>query len=240
MNEIRYGRRWASWQWVTGIWLTAVVYIFLAGWLGLRLLAGFMGWGGGVTEQIQHAAPSLSTLFVRWDSGYYSAIAEHGYSASGAERAFFPLYPLLVRWLSRVNGLSIWWNGLILSVTAFGAASAIFYAWVRCDHSRTVALLATALLCFSPVSFYLVAFYAEPLFLAVGLFGLYCARRGWFLASGIGIALASATRPTAFLLGVAYVIEILLQRPLSARAWVMAIAGALLAPLGALAYFNWV
>jgi hypothetical protein len=113
MNEIRYGRRWASWQWVTGIWLTAVVYIFLAGWLGLRLLAGFMGWGGGVTEQIQHAAPSLSTLFVRWDSGYYS-IAEHGYFCQRALNAFLTLTGPVK---SRVNGLSIWWNGLS-SVTA--------------------------------------------------------------------------------------------------------------------------
>jgi len=153
-----------------------------------------------------------------------------GYSASGAERAFFPLYPLLCPVVSRVDGLSIWWNGLILSVTAFGAASAIFYAWVRCDHSRAVRLVATALLCFSPVSSTWLPF--TPSLLP----GCQAS-----LAFTAPARLGSWPRHKADCLspGSAYFIEIGSSAHFRRAHGVMAIAGALLAPLGALAYFNY-
>lgn len=238
-NSISEWQRGRSWHLALGQWLLAVVYIFISGWLGISLLPAIIGWGNGVPDQLQLTTPTLSTLFVRWDSGYYLTIAQQGYSAYGAERAYFPLYPLLARWLSMGSGLSILWSGLIISIVSFALVTVNLYAWVRYDHSHAIALSATALLCFSPVSFYFVAFYSESLFLALSIFSLYCARRGWFLVSGIGIALAGATRPTAFLLGIGYILEVLLQRPRSVSAWVMAITGALMAPLGALAYFNY-
>jgi Gpi18-like mannosyltransferase len=239
MNSIRDWQRWPDWQRALGYWLLAVIYIFLAGWLGISLLPTLIGWGKGIPEQLQFTTPTLSTLFIRWDSGYYLTIAQQGYSPNGTERAYFPLYPLLARWLSTASGLSVGLSGLVISLVAFATATVNLYAWVRCDHSQATALWATLLLCFSPVAFYLVAFYPESLFLALSIFSLYCARRGWFLVSGIAIALAGAARPTAFLLGIGYILEVLLQRPRSVRTWAMAIAGALLAPLGAFAYFTY-
>ncbi len=230
-------RRWTSWHVILACWVIAVSYIFLAGWAGVNLLPAIIGWGPGIPEQLLTTPPDFSNFFIRWDSGYYLTIAQQGYAPLGTERAFLPLYPLLARGLSLVSGLSLELSGLSLSLVAFAAAAVTLYAWVRCDHSPATAQLAVALLCFSPASFYLVAFYPESLFLALSLFSLYCARRGWFLVSGIAIALAGATRPTAFLLGIGYLLEVILQRPHSARTWALAGAGALLAPLGAMAYF---
>src|SRR5205823_6012079 len=129
---------------------------------------------------------------------YYLAIAQNGYSPNGAERAFFPLYPLLVRWLGQLSGLPPLVTGMLLSIACFGAVVVIFYKWVSLDYGQALAVRATILLCFSPVAYYFVAFYSEALFLLASILSLYFARRGWFLASGLAIALAGATRPTAF------------------------------------------
>ena len=41
-----------------------------------------------------------------WDAGWYRSIADHGYAAAGRESLrFFPLFPLLGRWLGHIPGL---------------------------------------------------------------------------------------------------------------------------------------
>jgi Gpi18-like mannosyltransferase len=233
---MRIWQSFGNWQ-VVVLWLGAVVYIFLAGWLGAHVLAPVIGWGSGIPDQVQVDPASLATMFARWDSGYYAVIAEKGYAPDGNERAFFPLYPIVVRGLSQVSGLSVWWSGLLVSVIAFGIACLIFNAWVRLDHPADVARHSTALLCFSPMAFYFVAFYAESLFLALSVAGLYLARRGHFVAGGIVLSLAGATRPTAFLLGLAFIAEVIGQRPVSTRGRASAFVGLSLSPIGAWAFY---
>jgi len=120
--------------------------------------------------------------------------------------------------MSEVTDTPLLWNGLFVSIAAFGGAVVLFYHWVRHDHDHATALLAATLLCISPVSFYFVAFYAEPLLLLTSIASLYFARRGAFVKAGLMIALAGATRPVAFLLGTAYIVELFLHRPTSLTA----------------------
>ena len=55
-----------------------------------------------------------------WDGGWYRTVAEHGYAAAGREALrFFPLYPLLGRWLGGVPGVGA---GVALVVLAEAAA----------------------------------------------------------------------------------------------------------------------
>lgn len=231
---------WSAWQQTLGLWLLAVVYIFIMGGLGVSLFPALIEWGTGIPDQILLTPTTLPNWFVRWDSGYYLKIAEQGYSPQGTERAFYPLYPLLVRWLSAASGFPLTLSGLLISLTAFAGATYSLYAWVRLDHPHALALTATAVFCFSPVSFYFVAFYPEALFLCLSLVSLYCLRRGWFLAGGLVIAITGATRPTAFLLSIVYIVEVLYQRPRTLRTWAAAITGALIAPLGMVAYFTYI
>src|SRR6185503_18303346 len=58
----------------------------------------------------------------------------------------------------------------------------------------------------------------------------------WFIASGIAIALAGASRPTAFLLAIPYLIEFWQQANFTRSAWLRFGLGALIAPTGMLAY----
>jgi hypothetical protein len=226
-----------GWQQALFVWWLAIVYIFLAGWIGIVLIPEVAGWSDGVPDNIHGEPSELPNMFIRWDAGYYLDITRNGYTETGVEEAFFPLYPLLVYLLSEINGLPARWNGLILSLFTFALASVILYTWVKHNYGHELAILATALLCFSPVSFYFVAFYAEPLFLLTNVAAIYFARRGWFIWGGIAIALAGATRSTAFLLGVVFVVEFLYQRDFSRQKVLKALVGMLLAPVGMLAYF---
>jgi hypothetical protein len=92
------------------------------------------------------------------------------------------------------------------------------------------------LMYFFPMAFFFVAFYAEPLFLLTSVASMYFVRRGQFVAGGIAIALAGATRPIAFLLSVIYIIEFWQQRNFTRVKWIQFMLGASIAPTGMVAY----
>src|SRR5207248_7294904 len=63
-----------------------------------------------------------------------------------------------------------------------------------------------------PVSFYLTAAYAEPVFLAASVIAIYAARRDrWWLA-GVAGAAAALSRPYGVLIGCPLALEYLRQR----------------------------
>jgi len=225
------------WQQALLIAIAAIVYIYTVGFVfGARVLPSLIGWSNGIPRLTDAAPGDVPALFARWDSGYYLHIAENGYSPNGDERAFFPLYPIVVHAVSAVWGIPLLWSGALVSVLSFISAGLLLYQWVRTDYTHAQALLATLLMYFSPMAFFFVAFYGEPLLLLTGVASLYFARRGQFLMSGIAIALAGASRPTAFLLGLPYVIEFWQQRNFTRRQWLQFALGAAIAPLGTLAY----
>jgi hypothetical protein len=184
------------------------------------------------------AAPDdLQALFVRWDAGYYLHIVKEGYSADGDERAFFPLYPGVVYVVHKTLRLPVLWSGFIVSGLAFVVAGLFMYQWIRIDYTHEQTLLTTVLMYVFPMAFFFVAFHGEPLLLLTSIASMYYARRGNFVASGIAIALAGATRPPAFLLSIPYLIEAWQQRRSAGFKWSRVIAGACIAPIGWLAYW---
>jgi hypothetical protein len=235
-NAIR-GAPW--WQQVAIIATVAFAYTYACGFfLGARALPRLRGWGEGVPmARLREAAPSdIQALFVRWDSNYYLRIAQDGYMPQGNERAFFPLYPLLVSQLNSSFHVPVLWAGALLSAMAFAVAGLFMYRLIRIDFQHRIALMGTALMYASPMAFFFLAFYGEVLLLLGAIAGVYFARKGNFVAAGCAIALAGAARPTAFLLGVPYIIEFCQQRIFSLGRWFQFCLGALIAPIGTLAY----
>ncbi|HEU5090304.1 MAG TPA: mannosyltransferase family protein, partial [Roseiflexaceae bacterium] len=212
-----------------------VVYLTLMTLIGTRVVVPLFGWGSGILPA-EYDNDAFGARLARWDSGYYLTIANEGYSADGAERAFFPLYPLLVRWLSAFTGISVLWCGKLLSIVCFLCAAWLLHRWLLDEFDSTTASWGMAWFCLFPMSFYLVAFYPEALFLLAAIASIYAARRGRFVAAGMAIAIAGATRPVAFLLAVPYVFEFVLQRDFRRRCLAEFAGGALLAPLGTLCY----
>lgn len=165
----------------------------------------------------------LTTTLSRWDGGWYQAIVQHGYAApdgSAAPRvAFFPVYPLLVRATSECLGISDLIVAPLLSNVCALAAGVLLFHLVARRADISTAHYATLFLFFAPSSIHLSAYYTESLFLAL-IIGAFVAadRERWSVVALLG-ALASATRPTGFLLSLALLVNYWqkrgLRRPLS-------------------------
>ncbi len=138
---------------------------------------------------------------VRWDSGWYASIAQHGYSYRPGEQspvAFFPAYPLAVRALSSLTGLHAYMSGVIVSAICGVSSVVLFYRWACTQVTEPTARVASVLFCCFPYAFYLFGvMYSESLFLTLvlGAFLSLEKDRVW-LATFFG-ALATAARPVA-------------------------------------------
>jgi Mannosyltransferase (PIG-V) len=156
------------------------------------------GWAPDVTRR----APPLA----RYDSGWFHRIAEHGYGAPPApgdrsEHVFFPLYPAVVAAVARALGVNAFAAGLGVSVAATLAAALLFVAEGRRrgldDAGARHALLFLLLF---PTAFFLVAMYAESLFLLLALLAFAAVARRRFAAAGLFALLAGLTRLPALAL----------------------------------------
>jgi hypothetical protein len=156
------------------------------------------GWAPDLTRR----APPLA----RYDSGWYLRIAEHGYGTPPApgdrsEHVFFPLYPALVAAVSWAFGGNTFAAGLGVSVAATFAAALLFVAEGRRRGFGDVgARHALLFLLLFPTAFFLVAMYAESLFLLLALLAFASIARRRFVAAGLFAALAGLTRLPALAL----------------------------------------
>ncbi|MFF4044926.1 hypothetical protein [Streptomyces sp. NPDC001816] len=194
--------------------------------------------------------PLVRSLAHSWDSRWYLHIATQGYghliwiTPSGgvqADWAFFPLYPGLIRALTTVLPLSPGQAGLFVAWAAAGAAAYGIYVLAHHLYGRAVATALVGLWAVLPHAVELTIAYTESLFAALAVWSLYCVLKGRWLWAGSLAALAGLSRPTGFAVaaavGLAAAQEVLRQRGrVPATLW----AGALLAPLGWLAYVLWV
>lgn len=188
-------------------------------------------------------------LSARWDSLWYSRIAEDGYGYTlhlGGDKvhsdlAFFPLLPWLERGLSALFPLSAADAGLVVSaVASLCAAWAVFLIGDRC-HGRRAGIALAALWAALPVGIVQSMAYSESLFTALAAWSVYCVLTGRWVWAGSLAALAGLTRPVgaAVVAAVWLTAAVTLWRERRAPGARM-LLGVLLAPLGWLAYFTWV
>ncbi len=139
------------------------------------------------------------SLWVRWDSQWYSWIVEQGYwmrPGLMSNVAFFPLYPLSVSFLNALlGGHKVILSGVLVSHAAFFGALVYLYLLTDLEfNNRKIARRAIFYLAIFPSSFYFSAMYTESMFMLFSVATLYYARRhewGWAALMGI---LTSATR----------------------------------------------
>lgn len=151
-----------------------------------------------VSSRLGHLGNFLGASSVRWDSLWYLAIANHGYS-SKASAGFFPVYPLLMRGLSYVTGSTLV-AGVVISWVAFAVSLVLLHRLTELELGRSAADTAVLLLALAPLSFFFTAVYTESLFLALALGATYAARRDKWLLAGMLGTLAAVTRITGVLL----------------------------------------
>ncbi|WP_338931090.1 hypothetical protein WEB32_07940 [Streptomyces netropsis] len=212
--------------------------------LGIVVLAVW-GWAAGKDPH--------QLLSARWDSLWYSRIAEDGYgytlhlsgSKVHSDLAFFPLLPWLERTLSAVFPLSAADAGLAISaVASLFAAWAVFTVGDRVGGRRTGIALA-ALWAALPVGIVQSMAYSESLFTALAAWSVYCVLTGRWVWAGSLAALAGLTRPVgAAVVAAVWItaaVTLLRARRTGGKEPLARMAlGVVLAPLGWLAYFAWV
>jgi hypothetical protein len=143
----------------------------------------------------------LLKRWYQWDATNYIYIARHGYHIP-VTTAFFPLYPLLIHLLTAVlgPGQEILAGMLISNLGTLAAFIGLGCLAAQEGYTSRVINQALLVLIAYPFAFFLAAPYTEGLFLALAIWTLLAARRGWWLLAIGCILIGSVTRPTGIVL----------------------------------------
>jgi hypothetical protein len=144
--------------------------------------------------------------FTRFDSGNFYQIARYGYLGSGnayigggrSTIAYFPLYPLLMRYVGRLIGHTpsdVYVGGIIVSWVAFAGAMVLLLRLAQLDVDDEQAERSVLLAAIFPFAFFYGLVYTEATFLLLVIATFYAFRQRWWLIGGVCGALATATRP---------------------------------------------
>jgi hypothetical protein len=206
----------------------AVGLVWLA-WLGAVLLTVAIGLAAGAYTlaagwSIRHG---LWPLFA-WDYNWYHFVAYGGYpeGQGGRQYAFFPLWPLLLRWSGSIPDVAA------AAALAWAGSAAAFFG-VAEGTPRARLRTALALACW-PGSFVLALAYPDALALAAAAWAAALALRGRLLAAGLLGAIAAIARPSGVLIALPL---LWLARGRGPLAWIGAAAP--VAAAGAVEAYFW-
>ena len=175
----------------------------------------------------------LFSPLARWDSVWYLGIAHDGYDG-GADAAFFPLYPLLVRTLvlPHPSEAALIVAAYVVSLACFAGALYLLERLAELELGKPVAGATVWLIALFPASLFFGAPYSESLFLLVSVGAFFAARTGRWAWAGVLAAAATSTRSAGLVLLVPLLLLWLDSGPRrrSDLAWLA------LAPLGLAAY----
>ncbi len=185
------------------IWITTRLGVLAVGFLAVSLI----GYPAGKPVPFRISANELVNLPARYDAGWYLGIANEGYEwseGSGQQNiAFFPAFPMAMRYTSIVLGRQPLWAGVAVSFVAFFLALVYLLRLARDllgdEHQARAGV---ALLASYPFAVYYSAPYTEALYLLAAAGAIYHFRRGAVGKTAAWGVLAGLTRPNGALLSV--------------------------------------
>jgi hypothetical protein len=167
-----------------------------------ELAADIIGQRAGT--HVQESSHALLAVWGRWDAVHYLDIATQGYQ--GTDMAFFPLFPLLIRFVGTLAGNHLV-AGLLISNVSFFFGLLYLYKLLEREYDRAVARRAIFYVSIFPTAVFFSAVYTESLFFMLTVASFYYMRRGsWWFAGILGL-LAALTRVEGVLLIVPFLIE---------------------------------
>lgn len=190
-----------------------------------------------------HIAPNVpGPLFlqstIRWDAFYYLDIILKGYSGSPTQPyvAFFPLFPLLVSLFHKI-GVNILLASVFINTLATFAASYFLLLLANSYFkNKKLAYRTVLIFLFSPVAYFLAAFYTEAIFCAFFFGAIWYARQGRWLLASILAALTTATRLPGVLVLIVLFIEYMEQHQFNVKKFNWDVLFLLIAPAGLASY----
>ncbi len=159
------------------------------------------GWRFPARAEVFHGfLGRLLNPWAHWDGVWFIKIATSGYADGDGSTAFFPLYPLLLRWVGILFSNNLVITGVVISLICYTGCVWLLYRLVRSDFDEVIASRAVIFLALGPLSFFLQAVYTESLFLMLSLACFVFAREGRWRLAGLAGLLATLTRSTGVLL----------------------------------------
>lgn len=207
-------------------------WVFLAVRVGLSLLSAVgshlidpldpvqvAGWRVGPVSVGWH---NLITATERQDALWFLRIGTSGYASNDGSAAFFPLYPLAIRIVAWLPGVSPLGAALLISNAAFYGALVLLHGLTRMEFSEETARTSVLFLAIFPTAFFFLAPYTEGPFLLLSVAAFWFARRDRWVLAAVAGALAASTRSIGILLLPALAVEAVMQwrehgRPLVPR-----------------------
>ena len=148
---------------------------------------------------------------VRQDALWFLRIATGGYVPGDGSAAFFPLYPLAIRVVARLPGVTPVGAALLIANASFLGALIVLHGLTRLEFrgegSAEMARRTVLFLAIFPTAFFFLAPYSEAPFLLLSVSAFWCARRdrwGWAAVFGASAAL---TRSIGVFVAVALLVE---------------------------------
>jgi hypothetical protein len=218
--------------------------------LAFRLLSAFLGFLCNIVFPLDRpeqftvfgtTSPFWDT-FARYDTGYFQDIAWGGYAPAPGGRsniAYFPVYPLLIRWIGELFGhhhAIYYLTAVGIAWVSFVLAMVVLYYLARLDLPEEPSQRAVLLMTIFPFSFFYGVAYSEATFILFTLLAFYLFRTKRFVLGGICGGIATATRVPGILIWPALAWIAWRTAAPSREERVRALAGLVLVSSGFLAY----
>ncbi len=210
---------WRGWKSPTvravmPIFLFTRTGVFVCGFLAIVLF----GYRPGVEVPWRFFDNEFLNLPARWDTGWYLGVAMEGYQWFPARPdyqqniAFFPVYPMLMRYGSLLFAREVMWTGVLISWLSFFGAIVYLFRLADAKLGAERALAVVALLASYPFAFFYSTAYTESLFLLTIVGACFHFERDELWQAGLWGLTAGLTRPNGCVLSV--VLALMAIRPL--------------------------
>ncbi len=186
-----------------GWWRVLCLLLFFKAVYLTGLWVALSTWGSMDTEHFRSAMmrwpredePVFASHFATWDGAHYLSLSEVGYGPGVRSDAFYPLYPLLIRWTSAVTGGNHLVAAMVLANTMSLAAWVLFFLIARRRFGEPTAFWATVFMLVYPGALFYQFAYSESVFLLLVMvvwLGLERRRYGWMAVGGFLLPLSRA------------------------------------------------
>lgn len=202
-------------------WIITPIAIFIISRLLIFAVTGLSLHFDKTTRNPQ--SPVDSNLVVqgmtRWDGGWFIRIAKNGY-VERADTNFFPLFPLMGRYVSRISGLSIP-AALVLcaNVCSLAGLIVVYRIFMELDGQR-IATAALALVVSWPFSFFYAAAYPESIMMLSTAGAIWLAMRRRHISAGAVLGIGILARHLTALGGLTLLAMQIRDRDLRARRFI--------------------
>jgi len=180
------------------------------------IIAQFVPYGGQFPYKevlLEYKLPTFLTNLANFDGVHYLLIGRGKYLQY--EQAFFPLYPLLIKFLGPLFLKNYLLAGLIISNVCFFFSLFFLTRLLKLLFPKNNLFLSYyfLFLFLFPTAFFFQAFYTESLFMLLFIGSLYFLKTKNYLLAGILAALSSATRLIGVFLFIPFLFDLLSQKP---------------------------